>query len=61
VEQCFELRECNRVRPFVKAGKPVFEVEYSLPPARFCAQARRLGISAISAGSDLDGATRPCD
>jgi hypothetical protein len=60
VEECFELRECRKARPFVKAGKPVFAVEYKLPRARFCAQARRLGISAIRAGSDLAGPTQSC-
>jgi hypothetical protein len=60
VEQCFELRECSGARPFLRRGKAVFEVEYSLPRSRFCAQARRAGISAIGAGPDLDGPTRPC-
>lgn len=47
VEQCFQFSECSRLRPFVRAAKPVFEAEYELPPARFCAQARHLGLSAM--------------
>jgi hypothetical protein len=27
-EQCFEYRECTRLRPFIQAGKAVFNVEY---------------------------------
>jgi len=46
-EQCFEYRECERLQPFVRAGKAVFEVEYSLPTAAFCPQARKLGFSSV--------------
>ena len=58
VEQCFEYKECGRLRPFVRAKKPVFEVEYNA--GGFCDQARRLGINSIKAGTDLDGPTNPC-
>jgi len=27
-EQCFQYRECGRLRPFIRAGKAVFNVEY---------------------------------
>ena len=47
VEQCFRYRECSAYAPFVRAGKPVFAVEYELPRSRFCAEARQLGFSAI--------------
>lgn len=28
-ESCFENSECNKLTPFIKSGKPVFEVEYN--------------------------------
>lgn len=47
LEQCFQYRECGSARPFLRAGKAVFDAEYALPRERFCAQAKQLGISAI--------------
>jgi hypothetical protein len=38
-EQCFQYGECENLSLFVRAGKPVFQVEYGRPPARFCPQA----------------------
>ena len=46
-EQCFQYQECESFEPFVKAGKPVFEVEYSLPKSKFCSKARTLGFNAM--------------
>lgn len=46
-EQCFQYHECRLLLPFIRARKPVFEVEYSLPPARFCPEANRLGFNAL--------------
>jgi hypothetical protein len=46
-EQCFQYRECERLAPFVRARKAVFSVEYRLGRGSFCAQARRLGFSAM--------------
>jgi hypothetical protein len=46
-EQCFQYSECARLRPFTRAGKAVFQVEYDLAPSAFCAQARRLGFSSL--------------
>ena len=53
VEQCFQYHECGRFSPFVKAGKAVFEAEYELPPARYCARAKALQFSAIRKSYDL--------
>ncbi|MFN8619521.1 MAG: endo alpha-1,4 polygalactosaminidase [Chloroflexota bacterium] len=47
VEQCFQYRECGQYLPFVTAGKPVLDVEYSLGRAAFCDRAATLGITAI--------------
>jgi hypothetical protein len=60
LEQCFEYRECERVRPFLHAGKGVYDAEYALPASAFCAQARRLGINAIRKRLDLGAWREPC-
>jgi hypothetical protein len=60
VEQCFEFDECDRLRPFTRARKPVFEVEYNLPRTKFCARARELRINALEAKTDLAGDGRSC-
>ncbi|MFE9400933.1 endo alpha-1,4 polygalactosaminidase [Streptomyces sp. NPDC006530] len=59
-EQCAQYRECDRLTPFVAAGKAVFHVEYELPPARFCAQSRKLGLSSMAKKYDLQVWRDPC-
>jgi len=54
VEQCFQYNECDAWQPFLAAGKPVMEVEYSLAPARFCPQARAMGFNAMAKHLSLD-------
>jgi hypothetical protein len=62
VEQCFQYRECGYYRPFVSQGKAVFEAEYELEPAAFCARAAALGFSAIRKSYDLFARPwRPCE
>jgi hypothetical protein len=53
VEQCFQYEECGLYRPFVAAGKAVFETEYELDPAQFCDDADAIGFSAIRKSYDL--------
>jgi hypothetical protein len=53
VEQCFQYDECGLYRPFVAAGKAVFEAEYEIEPAQFCAAAAAIGFSAIRKSYDL--------
>ena len=60
VEQCFQYDECGKVRPFLRAGKPVFEVEYELPRSQFCARARSMRINALRADVDLARPGKPC-
>ena len=55
-EQCFQYAECTNnpspgYKAFTRDGKAVFQVEYRIPPSRFCAKATRLGFS-----SDQEGA-----
>ncbi|HET7122196.1 MAG TPA: endo alpha-1,4 polygalactosaminidase [Solirubrobacterales bacterium] len=53
VEQCFQYEECGLYRPFVEAGKAVFEAEYEMQPDEFCSAARALRFSAIRKSYDL--------
>ncbi|GAA3490966.1 endo alpha-1,4 polygalactosaminidase [Streptomyces cremeus] len=59
-EQCAEFDECERLRPFIAAGKAVFHVEYAVPNGEFCAAARRLGLSSMRKNLDLDSWRKPC-
>ena len=47
VEECFQYDECGQYRPFIRAGKAVFSVEYELAPRRYCSAARDLRFSSI--------------
>jgi hypothetical protein len=59
-EECAYYRECSALMPFVRAGKPVLEVEYQLPPAAFCPQANRMGFSALRKSLALDANRTAC-
>ncbi len=59
-EECFAYSECGLLAPFVKAGKAVFEVEYSLEPSKFCAQANALGFMAMRKNLGLEAWSAPC-
>jgi hypothetical protein len=60
-EQCFQYNECGELYPlWRRAGKAVFEVEYSLAPERFCAQANAYGFNAMRMSLDLAGGRQPC-
>ena len=59
-EQCFQYDECNRLRPFVAAGKPVFHVEYRLETADFCADAAELGFDSMRKKLSLRAWREPC-
>ena len=67
-EQCFEYAECDMLTPLIRAGKPVFHVEY---PRRddetleqraraFCAEANRLDSDSLAKRLDLDAARVAC-
>jgi hypothetical protein len=51
-EGCFQHAFCDRLVPFVSAGKPVFEIEYELAPGAFCDRAARLGFNATKKSGD---------
>ena len=61
VEQCFQYNECGRFKPFIRAGKAVFSVEYETPNPKFCGKAKKLRFSAIGKEYDLfANPWRPC-
>jgi hypothetical protein len=53
VEQCFQYRECDAYRPFIRENKAVLEAEYELDPPAYCAEARAIDFSAIHKSYDL--------
>ncbi|MEU8531023.1 endo alpha-1,4 polygalactosaminidase [Streptomyces sp. NPDC048629] len=59
-EQCAEYAECERLTPFVRAGKAVFHVEYELETGEFCPEARRLSLSSMLKKYELGAWRRPC-
>jgi hypothetical protein len=59
-EQCFQYRECDRLEPFTRAGKAVFEVEYNLATTAFCEQAVALSFNAMKKNLGLDAPRTAC-
>ncbi|MER5312585.1 endo alpha-1,4 polygalactosaminidase [Streptomyces sp. NPDC002773] len=59
-EQCAQYGECDRLAPFVAAGKAVFHVEYELKTTEFCPQARELKLSSMLKRYDLGVWRSPC-
>ncbi|MDA1001998.1 MAG: endo alpha-1,4 polygalactosaminidase, partial [Chloroflexi bacterium] len=64
-EQCHEQGWCEDVAPFIAAGKPVFDAEYTGDEAEataladdVCPDAARLGIATLVLPLDLDDAFR---
>lgn len=53
-ERCFQQSTCDRLEPFVAAGKPVFHVEYETDPALFCPAARERGFVSVRKRAGLD-------
>jgi hypothetical protein len=58
---CFERGECDRLAPFVDAGKAVFGVEYALGPDQFCAEAVQRGFDFLHKRVDLGAWRLACD
>ena len=60
-EQCQQYKECGMLKPFVDAGKAVFQVEYNLATSNFCPAANSANRNAILKTVDLfDTAWTPC-
>ncbi|MER5995549.1 MULTISPECIES: endo alpha-1,4 polygalactosaminidase [Streptomyces] len=59
-EECAQYGECERLEPFVAAGKAVFHVEYARPAADFCPMARELRLSSMLKKPELGVWRKPC-
>ncbi|WP_183065079.1 endo alpha-1,4 polygalactosaminidase [Streptomyces sp. gCLA4] len=59
-EQCAQYDECERLTPFIEAGKAVFHAEYELSTSRFCPRSKTLKLSSIQKRYDLDAWRRVC-
>lgn len=59
-ESCFAEDECERLTPFVEAGKAVLHVEYRPTLAEFCEQAAALGLDSIRKPRDLTAPIERC-
>ncbi|MFN2148625.1 MAG: endo alpha-1,4 polygalactosaminidase [Anaerolineales bacterium] len=59
-EECFSYGECAQLVPFRESGKPVFIIEYVLPPEAFCPEANRVGFNAIRKNLELDAYRVDC-
>ncbi|MGW6704895.1 endo alpha-1,4 polygalactosaminidase [Streptomyces sp. NPDC054956] len=52
-EQCMQYDECDKLAPFVKAGKAVFHVEYEKPLAQWCPRALEAKFSSLQKKYEL--------
>jgi hypothetical protein len=59
-EQCFEYNECSLLLPFIRAGKPVFNIEYNLTAAQFCPQANAYNFNSLRKRLALDAYRQAC-
>ncbi|MCI3270257.1 endo alpha-1,4 polygalactosaminidase [Streptomyces cylindrosporus] len=59
-EQCAQYGECAAMKPFIRADKAVFHVEYELPTSRFCPEVRRLEFSSMLKKYELGAWRRAC-
>jgi hypothetical protein len=53
-EECFRYDECERLLPFIAAGKAVFGVEYDGDPAEFCPRANGMNFDWLFKNLELD-------
>ncbi len=59
-EQCFQYSECNKLQPFINAGKAVMEVEYNLSTSNFCSKANQLNFNSMKKHLSLDAYRVAC-
>jgi endo-alpha-1,4-polygalactosaminidase (GH114 family) len=63
VEECSVYDWCGLLQPFIQAGKPVFQVEYTETydsPDKFCSQTRQSRYSGLLKNIDLDAWVEYC-
>ena len=64
IEDCAVYGWCEMLSPFVKAGKPVYQVEYSdeySSPDEFCSRAIRNGYTGLFKNRNLDARVEFCN
>lgn len=59
-EECFQFNECALYSPFIAAGKPVFDTEYTLETSDFCDDAATLNMFAMKKRLKLDAWREAC-
>ncbi|KMO97874.1 endo alpha-1,4 polygalactosaminidase [Streptomyces roseus] len=59
-EQCAEYEECERLTPFIAAGKAVFHVEYEGRIEQWCGQSQELRLSSLQKKYELDAWRQFC-
>ena len=60
-EQCNQYNECSNFEPYLAAGKPVLNAEYSLSTSSFCPADNAAGIMGARFSLELNGTTfEPC-
>ena len=59
LESCFEQGWCDEADPFVKAGKPVFAIEYNAIK-KFCPSAQEMDITLVQKNLDLNSWRKDC-
>jgi hypothetical protein len=59
-EQCQQYKECDLLKPFVSANKPVFEIEYSGSTSTICATANANNFDAVIKTLALDATRTAC-
>jgi hypothetical protein len=58
--RCFQYNECDRLLPFVQAGKPVFGIEYQGEASAFCPQANAMDFDFLKKRMELDPWQEAC-
>jgi hypothetical protein len=59
-EQCQQYKECDLLKPFITAGKPVFGIEYKGTPSTVCAAANAANFDTLIKTLDLDATRNAC-
>ncbi|WP_432985169.1 endo alpha-1,4 polygalactosaminidase [Dactylosporangium sp. CA-233914] len=59
-EECARYDECDTLKVFTNAGKPVFHVEYDGSAGSFCAKTKALRFSSMKKKLDLDAWRESC-
>lgn len=61
-EECFQYNECDKVKPFIKLGKPVFNIEYEKKYIKskkefkkLCKRAKKLKFRTLVLPKELNG------